>query len=127
MQLVRATMPHGPIVGPYICIWLIEKSISHWIFLINVPIGIVASIYAFMALQKDSPHPTEKLDVVGVLLMSPGLALFLYGVSSIPGEGTFLSAKVLIPMLIGVALMVAFVLHTFRPEHPLLDLRLFRN
>jgi EmrB/QacA subfamily drug resistance transporter len=80
-----------------------------------------------MALQKDSPHPTEKLDVVGVLLMSPGLALFLYGVSSIPGEGTFLAAKVLVPMLIGAVLMAAFVLHTFRPEHPLLDLRLFRN
>jgi EmrB/QacA subfamily drug resistance transporter len=84
-------------------------------------------IYALLALPKDSPHPTESLDVVGVLLMSPGLALFLYGVSSIPGEGTFLSAKVLVPMIIGVVLMVAFVLHTFRPEHPLLDLRLFRN
>jgi len=92
-----------------------------------VPIGIVAAIYALFALPKDSPHPTESLDVLGVILMSPGLALFLYGVSSIPGEGTFVSAKVLIPMIIGTVLMVLFVLHTFRITHPLLDLRLFRN
>jgi EmrB/QacA subfamily drug resistance transporter len=127
MAILGVPMLLGPIAGPILGGWLIQKASWNWIFLINVPIGIVAAIYAFMALQKDSPHPTEKLDVVGVLLMSPGLALFLYGVSSIPGEGTFLAAKVLIPMLIGAALMVAFVLHTFRPEHPLLDLRLFRN
>jgi EmrB/QacA subfamily drug resistance transporter len=60
-------------------------------------------------------------------LMSPGLALFLYGVSSIPGEGTAAAPKVWVPMLIGVVLMALFVFHSFRPEHPLLDLRLFRN
>jgi MFS family permease len=48
-------------------------------------------------------------------------------VSSIPAERTFASAKVLVPMIAGVVLMVLFVLHTFRPEHPLLDLRLFAN
>ena len=127
MAILGVPMLLGPIAGPILGGWLIQRASWNWIFLINVPIGIVAAIYALMALPKDSPHPTEKLDVVGVLLMSPGLALFLYGVSSIPGEGTFLAAKVLIPMLIGAALMVAFVLHTFRPEHPLLDLRLFRN
>jgi EmrB/QacA subfamily drug resistance transporter len=127
MAILGVPMLLGPIAGPILGGWLIQKASWNWIFLINVPIGIIAAIYAFFALQKDSPHPSEKLDVVGVLLMSPGLALFLYGVSSIPGEGTFLSTKVLVPMLVGTALMVAFVLHTFRPEHPLLDLRLFGN
>ena len=60
-------------------------------------------------------------------MMSPGLALFLYGVSSIPGEGGIGHAKVLIPGFIGLALMVAFVLYSFRPKHPLLDLRLFKQ
>ena len=127
MAILGVPMLLGPIAGPILGGWLIQNASWHWIFLINVPIGVVAVIYALFALPKDDPHPTESLDVVGVLLMSPGLAAFLYGVSSIPGEGTFLSAKVLVPMLIGVVLMVAFVLHTFRPEHPLLDLRLFRN
>jgi EmrB/QacA subfamily drug resistance transporter len=127
MAILGVPMLLGPIAGPILGGWLIERASWHWIFLINVPIGVVAAVYAWRALPKDDPHPTESLDVLGVVLMSPGLALFLYGVSSIPGEGTFVSAKVLVPMLIGLALMVAFVLHTFRPEHPLLDLRLFRN
>jgi EmrB/QacA subfamily drug resistance transporter len=60
-------------------------------------------------------------------LMSPGLALFLFGVSSIPGEGTFNAPRVYLSMLAGLALILAFVWHSFRPEHPLLDLRLFKN
>jgi EmrB/QacA subfamily drug resistance transporter len=62
-----------------------------------------------------------------MLMMSPGLALFLYGVSSIPGEGGIGHTKVLLPGLVGLALMVAFVLYSFKPKHPLLDLRLFSN
>jgi EmrB/QacA subfamily drug resistance transporter len=127
MAILGIPMLLGPIGGPILGGWLIQNASWHWIFLINVPIGLVAAVYALLALPRDDPHPTESLDVLGVILMSPGLAAFLYGVSSIPGEGTFLSAKVLVPMLIGAALMVAFVLHSFRPEHPLLDLRLFRN
>jgi EmrB/QacA subfamily drug resistance transporter len=60
-------------------------------------------------------------------MMSPGLALFLYGVSSIPAEGKVGSPKVLIPGIIGLVLVVSFVLYSFKPKHPLLDLRLFRN
>jgi EmrB/QacA subfamily drug resistance transporter len=62
-----------------------------------------------------------------MLLMSPGLALFLFGVSSIPGEGTLAAPRVWVDMLIGALLMAAFVAWSFRPKHPLLDLRLFHN
>jgi EmrB/QacA subfamily drug resistance transporter len=127
MAILGIPMLLGPICGPILGGWLIDNSSWHWIFLINLPIGAAAVVYSLFALPKDNPHPTESLDVVGVALMSPGLAAFLYGVSSIPGEGTFLAAKVWIPMVLGALLMVVFVLHTFRPQHPLLDLRLFRN
>jgi len=59
--------------------------------------------------------------------MSPGLALFLYGISSIPGEGTFFSSKVIIPGTLGLVMVAGFVVWSFRPAHPLLDLRLFKN
>jgi len=63
-----------------------------------------------------------------MLLLSPGLALFLFGVSSLPEkEGDVTAPRVWVSMLVGVALMLAFVWHAFRPEHPLLDLRLFKN
>ena len=88
---------------------------------------MIAFVYALVALPKDSPRPSESFDFLGVLMMSPGLALFLYGISTIPAEGKVGTPKVLIPALIGLALVVAFVLYSFKPKHPLLDLRLFRN
>jgi EmrB/QacA subfamily drug resistance transporter len=127
MAILGVPMLLGPILGPILGGWLIENASWHWVFLINVPIGLVAVTYAAFALPKDAPAPSESLDVLGVFLMSPGLALFLYGVSSIPGKGTMNSPKVYLTMAAGAVLMTAFVLHTFRPEHPLLDLRLFRN
>lgn len=127
MAILGVPMLLGPIGGPILGGWLIDAASWHWIFLINVPIGAIALIYAFFALPKDSPHPSESFDFVGMLMMSPGLALFLYGVSSIPSEGRLGSPKVLIPGIIGLVLVVSFVLYSFKPKHPLLDLRLFRN
>jgi EmrB/QacA subfamily drug resistance transporter len=127
MAILGVPMLLGPILGPILGGWLIDVASWHWIFLINVPIGIVAATYAYMALPSDSPTPSESLDLTGVLLMSPGLALFLYGISSIPGEGTFNSPKVYLTMGAGVLLILTFIWHTFRVTHPLLDLRLFRN
>lgn len=127
MAILGVPMLLGPIMGPILGGVLIDHASWHWVFLINLPLGIIAMIYAWRALPNDEPQPSESFDFLGMILMSPGLALFLYGISSIPGEGTFTSSKVLIPMLVGLALIVAFVFHTFRPEHPLLDLRLFKN
>ncbi|MBK6869912.1 MAG: DHA2 family efflux MFS transporter permease subunit [Kineosporiaceae bacterium] len=127
MAILGVPMLLGPILGPILGGWLIEHASWHWIFLINVPIGLVAVIYASVALPRDHTEPSESLDVLGVALMSPGLALFLFGISSIPMKGTMNAPRVYIPMAIGVVLMAAFVWHAFRPAHPLLDLRLFRN
>ncbi len=127
MAILGIPMLLGPILGPILGGWLIDAVSWHWIFLINLPLGIIGIVYAWRALPSDRPQPSETFDVVGMLLLSPGLALFLYGVSSIPSEGTIAAAGVLVPGLIGLTLMIAFVFWAFRPEHPLLDLRLFAN
>ncbi len=127
MAILGVPMLLGPILGPILGGWLIQVASWHWVFLINVPIGVIALVYSSLALPKDSPEPSESFDFLGMLLLSPGLALFLFGVSSIPSEGTVSAPKVWVSMLIGIALMLAFVQHSFRPEHPLLDLRLFKD
>ncbi|GAA4901575.1 EmrB/QacA subfamily drug resistance transporter [Stackebrandtia albiflava] len=127
MAIMGVPMLLGPILGPILGGWLIDVVTWHWIFLINLPIGIIALVYAFFALPKDSPRRSESFDFIGMLLMSPGLALFLFGVSTIPEEGTMTATRVWVPMVTGLVLIVAFVLYSFRPKHPLLDLRLFAN
>ena len=127
MAVLGIPMLLGPIGGPILGGWMIESLSWHWIFLINLPVGVIAIFVAWRILPTDSPTPSESFDFVGMLLMSPGLALFLYGVSSIPEEGTVAAAKVLVPAGIGAVLIAAFVRHAFKPEHPLIDLRLFKN
>jgi EmrB/QacA subfamily drug resistance transporter len=127
MAVLGIPMMLGPICGPILGGWLIESASWHWIFLINLPIGIIALTAAFVLLPKDDPSPSESFDFLGMLLLSPGLALFLFGVSSIPETGTVAATRVLVPAVIGLALVIGFVFHALRANHPLIDLRLFQN
>lgn len=127
MAVLGIPMLLGPILGPIIGGALIEYASWHWIFLINAPIGAAAFLYASWILPKDNETSRPSFDFIGLLLLSPGLALFLFGISSSTEEGTFMSPKVLIPAVIGALLVIAFVFHALRARNPLLDLKLFTN
>jgi EmrB/QacA subfamily drug resistance transporter len=133
MAVLGIPMLLGPIFGPILGGWLIDAASWHWIFLINLPVGIVALAYAWIVLPKDDVEPSETFDWLGMLLLSPGLALFLYGVSSIPASeqehGTPWTTEVVLPAVIGLLLVAAFVPWALsrRNIHPLVDLRLFAH
>jgi EmrB/QacA subfamily drug resistance transporter len=133
MAVLGVPMLLGPIFGPILGGYLIDAASWHWIFLINVPIGIGAVVYASIVLPRDDVRPSETFDVVGMLLLSPGLAAFLYGVSSIPGakaeHGTMWTSRVVVFSVVGLVLIAAFVPWALRRAnlHPLVDLRLFLN
>ena len=127
MALLGIPMLLGPISGPILGGYLIDTVSWHWIFLINVPIGLAALIAGAMILPSDSGTAAEHFDFVGMLLLSPGLALFLFGVSSIPEQGTVAAAKVLVPGAIGLVLMIGFVIHALGRESALIDLSLFKD
>ncbi|AZG46065.1 DHA2 family efflux MFS transporter permease subunit [Gordonia insulae] len=127
MAVLGIPMLLGPIGGPILGGLLIEKLSWHWVFLINVPIGIVAFIYSWIVLRKDEETSRPRIDLVGLLLLSPGLALFLFGISSSAEHRTFLTGSVLIPAIIGAILIATFIWHAFHADKPLLDLRLFKN
>lgn len=127
MSVLGIPMLLGPIGGPIVGGWLINAFSWPWIFWINLPIGLCAFVLAKFVFPRDEPSPSETFDVIGVLLLSPGLATFLFGVSSIPGRGTLADRQVLIPVIIGLTLITAFVVHAWhRADHPLIDLRLFK-
>ncbi|WP_231986241.1 DHA2 family efflux MFS transporter permease subunit [Mycobacterium sp. E2479] len=128
MSILSIPMLLAPIAGPILGGWLIDTSSWRWIFLINVPIGFLTIALAAVIFPRDHPARSETFDAVGVLLLSPGLATFLFAVSSIPGRGTVADRHVVIPAMIGLALIAGFVTHAWRyADHPLIDLRLFRN
>ncbi len=117
-----------PICGPILGGWLIDSFGWQWIFLVNVPIGLFTLVLAGFVLPKDEPASAESLDVVGMLLLSPGLVTLLYGASLIPGRGTVSNPRVYVPVAVGFTLIVVFVFHAlYRASNPLIDLVLLRN
>jgi EmrB/QacA subfamily drug resistance transporter len=128
MSILSIPMLLAPIGGPILGGWLIGTASWRWIFLINLPIGLATIVLAAIVFGRDHPARSETFDIIGALLLSPGLATFLFAVSSIPGRGTVADRHVLIPAAVGLALIAAFVVHALhRADHPLIDLRLFGN
>ncbi|GJO50840.1 multidrug resistance protein B [Mycobacterium marinum] len=128
MAAIGIPMLLGPIGGPILGGWLISSFGWHWIFLVNLPIGLAAFALAAITFPADRPAPSESFDVIGVLLLSPGLAAFLLGLSLIPDRGTVADRYVLIPVIAGLSLIGGFAWHAWhRADHPLIDLHLFNN
>jgi EmrB/QacA subfamily drug resistance transporter len=126
MAIMGVPMLLGPILGPILGGWLVDDVSWRWIFFINLPIGIVALFLSLRILPKDRPEPSERLDVLGLALLSPSLALIIYGLAQTTAHG-FGSAAVLAPALVGVVLLASFIRHALHVSNPLIDLRLFAN
>ncbi|MCW0211811.1 MAG: DHA2 family efflux MFS transporter permease subunit [Pseudonocardia sp.] len=127
MSVIGIPMLLGPIFGPILGGWLVDDFSWRWIFYINLPIGVVALALAWRILAKDTDLTKPRLDFVGLALLSPGLALLIYGLAESGTYGGFGHAQVLVPAVIGAALLAVFIRHALRTEQPLVNLRLFTN
>ncbi len=127
MAIIGVPMLLGPILGPILGGWLVDDVSWRWIFFINLPIGVAALICSLRILPKDSPAPSERFDALGLMLLSPGLALMIYGLANSASSGGIGAAKVWLPALVGVVLVGTFIWHALHTDHPLIDLRLFAN
>lgn len=119
----------GPAIGPFIAGVLIERFTWHWAFFMTVPIGFIAVIGAVFILRRDTPSSKPTIDVPGLLLLPPGLAFLILGVTAAGNQNSASTAGIWVPMVLGIVLLTLFVFHTLRKKTgvPLLDLTLFLN
>jgi len=124
MGVLGVPMLLAPILGPILGGWLVDDVSWRWIFFINLPIGVVAFILALIKLEPDTPQPSHSFDWLGMALLSPGLAVFIFGLaeSSTYGFGSLHSWG---PTAVGVLLITGFFFHSWRDRAPLIDIRLF--
>ena len=126
MSIIGVPMLIGPILGPILGGWLVADVSWRWIFFINLPIGILAFILAQIVLDPDQPQPAHRLDWLGMLLLSPGLALFIFGLAESSSYG-FGSLRSWGPTAAGLVLIAGFFAHSWRTDAPLIDIRTFTH
>src|SRR6266508_6195332 len=111
----------GPVVGG-----AVVSGISwHWIFWLNVPIGIVLMPLALRRLD-ESYGPAAKLDLPGVALASAGLTGIVWGLVRGNGQG-WASAEIVTALMAGAVVFALFILWELRVTEPMLPMRFFKN
>jgi EmrB/QacA subfamily drug resistance transporter len=128
MAVVGVPMLLGPIFGPVIGGLLVDHVSWRWIFFVNLPVVVLALVLAQRFLTADHGRADAgRFDLLGLLLLSPGLAAIVFGLSQSESHGGFTALIVWGPILAGVLLVAAFTMHALRIPRPLLDMRLFRE
>jgi EmrB/QacA subfamily drug resistance transporter len=99
----------------------------HWIFFVNVPIGLATALLAVRLVEsRPGIGVGEGADVPGAVLVTAGLMLAVYTILGVEEEG-WTSAQTLILAAVSIALVAAFVLRQARIQKPLMPLRLFHS
>jgi EmrB/QacA subfamily drug resistance transporter len=113
----------GPLVGPTLGGWLVQAASWHWIFLINLPLGVVGSVAA-LRYMPDLRQPVSRFDVVGYGLLAFGMVAVSLSLGLLPSDQPHRSV-VLVLLVFGLASLVAYWLHAARTARPLFPLALF--
>lgn len=115
-------LPLGPILGG----WLLEQFWWGSVFLINVPVVALGLLCAGILLPESRDPSRPRVDLIGGLLSTAGLASLLFGIIEGPQRG-WGDGAILGTIAAGLVLLVAFTLREKRADDPLIDLALFRN
>ncbi|MWK35478.1 DHA2 family efflux MFS transporter permease subunit [Actinomadura sp. J1-007] len=127
MGITVLPLTFAPVAGPVLGGVILQHLDWRWMFLVNVPVGLVTLLLAARVLPKDPPRDERggRLDLVGFVLLSPGLAALVYGLSE-AGDRGFGTVRVGGAVAAGAVLLAAYGAHAMRGKAaPLIDLRLF--
>ncbi|WP_059047052.1 MDR family MFS transporter [Paenibacillus rubinfantis] len=129
MAIVGLPVLIGPILGPVLGGVIIHNLDWRWIFYVNLPVCLIALFLSVKGLPKeDAANRPQKLDLLGLTLLSPSLVLMIYGLTKVSSEQGFFKSPVLVPMAIGLLFMIVFCWYGFKKsDHPLIDLRIFKS
>jgi EmrB/QacA subfamily drug resistance transporter len=128
MSVIGVPMLLAPVFGPVLGGAIIGAASWRWIFFINLPIGAAAVVAAWRLLPDARPRLGQRLDLRGLALLCPGIAVFLYGMSEAGDYGGFGSPRTSVAALAGLTLIALFFWHAvIRGMDALIDVSLLRR
>lgn len=115
----------GPLIGPTMGGWLTQALSWHWIFLINVPVGILGGLATMRYMPDSRLADVGRFDVAGYLLLATAMVTISFALDGLADFG-FEQATVLMLLIASLAALTAYVLHAVKRDRPLFSLTLFR-
>ena len=120
----------GPAIGPTLGGWITDSYSWEWIFLINIPIGIIGFLVATRYLH-DPPYEHGKqrprVDVPGIILLSIGLATLQTVLEQGEADDWFQSTFIVVFSIIAAVTLSAFIWWELKTDHPAVDLRVLKD
>jgi EmrB/QacA subfamily drug resistance transporter len=116
----------GPIIGPPLGGFLVTYFSWHWIFLINVPVGIAGIFMIRHYIDEDPAVASQKLDWLGFLLSAVSIAALVSGFEAL-GHQALPPLQLTGLIVVGVICGVLYVRHARSTAHPIIDLSLLRT
>ena len=116
----------APAMGPVLGGWLVDQLSWRWVFFVNVPIGLVATLFGLLWLRDHREPAAGRFDLAGFLLASSGFGLVLYAMTEGPTLGSA-SPVILGSLLLGLCALGAFVRVELRAPEPMVQLGLLRD
>jgi DHA2 family multidrug resistance protein len=118
----------GPLLGPTIGGYLTSWASWHWIFLVNVPIGLAVAFAAAKVIEEPGfVAPREPVDVFGIVLLATGMPALQYALEEGNREGWGESRTIVTLAIVAAIALVTFVVHELETPSPVVDLRVFKN
>jgi EmrB/QacA subfamily drug resistance transporter len=116
----------APAMAPILGGVLVDEFSWRWVFYVNLPVGIAATLFGLVFLTPHRDHPAGRLDIPGLLLSAAGLGALMYGVCEGAQQG-WSAAPVDAALVGGTALLAVAVVVQLRSREPVLRLRLFSD
>ncbi|AII09200.1 EmrB/QacA subfamily drug resistance transporter [Rhodococcus wratislaviensis] len=113
-------------IGPMAGGWLLEHFSWHSVFWINVPIAVVAAAATLLLVPESRASVIGRMDLVGIAASITGITVLVWAIIEAPHHG-WTSSVTVGAVALSIAVLIGFVFWELRTEHPILDLRLFRN
>lgn len=103
----------GPLIGPTLGGWLVEAVSWHWIFLINIPVGLAGALVTLKVMPDVRADDDSRFDWTGYAMLAFGMAAVSFSLDGLSGLG-FQHATVLVLLIFGLAALTAYWLHAGR-------------